>query len=290
MSGLKLILVLSSAWVATVLFCWWVILPLLRRGPGGDPVLGLIWYANRLFCRLIHRPTVQGQLVVRRTANPGGLIVVSNHTGSVDPFLIQSACRFQICWMMARDQVVPALDWLWPTLRFIPVARDGSDTAPLREAIRQVQSGGVVGVFPEGRIVTPPRQIWPFYAGVGLMVARTRAPVLLTWISGTPDTNQVTESLLTPSRACVEFIDLVDFGGERDSAKITRHLRLRLSEASGWPLNDNPPPPVTALEQLQLREPNPHFSPPSAAAALATMLVRNTGESPVPVASGTMFR
>ncbi len=252
MTGLKLILVLSSVWVVTVLFCWWVVLPLLRRGPEGDPILGLLWYGNRLFCRLIHRPTVQGQLIVRRTARPGGLVVVANHTGSIDPFLIQSACRFQIRWMMARDQMMPALDWLWPELRFIPVARDGSDTAPLRQAIRHVQEGCAVGVFPEGRIVTPPREVWPFYAGVGLIVARTRAPVLLVWISGTPDTNEIAKSLLTPSRARVEFVDLIDFGGERDSAKITQSLRLRLRDASGWPLNNNPPAPLTSMEQLQL--------------------------------------
>ena len=171
------------------------------------------------------------------------MIVVSNHTGAVDPLLIQAGCRFYIRWMMASDMMVPWLNWLWKLEKLIPVARDGRDAAAAREAIRHVKSGGVVGIFPEGRIVNPPRQIRPFHAGVGLIIARTQAPVMLVWVSGTPDTTGTAKSITTPSRARVEFVEVVDFKGQRDPEVITQQLRERLAKAANWPLNDHPVPP-----------------------------------------------
>ena len=92
--------------------------------------------------------------------------------------------------------------------------------------------------------MTPPREIRPFHPGVGLIVARTKAPVLLCWISGTPDTNKMGKSMLSRSHSKVRFIELIDFKGERHAANIARILRERIAEVSGWPLNDEPIPPV----------------------------------------------
>jgi 1-acyl-sn-glycerol-3-phosphate acyltransferase len=180
------------------------------------------------------------------------MLVVSNHTGSVDPLLIQAGCRFHIRWLMASEMIVPWLDFVWRRQQPIPVDRDGRDTTAARQAIRTLEAGGTVGIFPEGRIVQPPRQIRPFHSGVGLIVARAKVPVLLVWISGTPDTNELYRSLVSPSQARVHYLELIDFKGERDPQVITEHLRRRLSEVSGWPLNNEPQPrpPERPVSQL----------------------------------------
>jgi 1-acyl-sn-glycerol-3-phosphate acyltransferase len=244
MDGLWWVLRLAAAWLAVVLLFRLAVLPVMRRGPGRDPVTVALWVAARVLCRLVHRARYEGQEALRRQIDPGRLIVVSNHTGSIDPFLIQSACRFKIRWMMARDQMWPVLGDIWRHLDFIPVARDGTDLGPARQAIRHAQAGGVVGIFPEGGIVRSRGEIWPFYAGVGLVVARTRAPVLLVWVRGTPDTSSITGSLFSPSHAEVTFVELMSFKGQRDAVAITEALRQRMQEISGWPLNDDPPPPA----------------------------------------------
>jgi 1-acyl-sn-glycerol-3-phosphate acyltransferase len=229
-------------WSAGALVWRATIVPRLSRGPQANPVTGLMWHAARLYARLMHRARYSGMELVPATNSPGGLIVVSNHTGSADPLLVQAACPFLICWLMARETMFPALDWAWERFRMIPVDRDGADLAPAREAIRIVRGGGVVGIFPEGRIAWPPEEIRPFQNGVGLIIARTKAPVLLVWVSDTPRTTSVIHSLCTPSRARVRFIERLDFSHERDAAAITRQLRERLAAASGWPLNDEPMP------------------------------------------------
>jgi hypothetical protein len=53
----------------------------------------------------------------------------------------------------------------------------------------------------------------------------------------------MTQSLVTTSRSHVQFLDLIDFGDERDPQVITDRLRRIIHEASGWPLNDEVLPP-----------------------------------------------
>ncbi|MHC5003407.1 MAG: lysophospholipid acyltransferase family protein [Planctomycetota bacterium] len=242
---MNVLLAIVVTWLVVVGLSYGVVLPLLRRGPDRDALNGLMWIAIRVLARLVHRARFEGHEALRMNVDPGPLIVVSNHTGSIDPLLIQAACRFHVRWMMAEELMFPELKRLWERQRLIPVSRDGTDRASAREAIRHVKAGGVVGIFPEGRIVTPPRQVWPFFAGVGLVISRTRAPALLVWVSGTPETNDVTRSIFTSSRARVVFVDLIRFEDSLGAAEITDALRARIQAVSGWPLNDDPPPVAT---------------------------------------------
>jgi 1-acyl-sn-glycerol-3-phosphate acyltransferase len=249
MSVPQLLLVFAGSWLAVVGIGWLVVGPVLRRSPGGRAVDGLIWNVARVYARLWHRPTYAGREIIPRTDDDhDGLVVISNHTGALDPLLIQAGCRFLIRWMMAGDMMSPALDWLWSPRYVLPVARDGTDSGPLREAIRHVKGGGAIGIFPEGRITVPPRELRPFLPGVGLVVTRTRAPVLVAWVSGTPETNKMGEALATPSHARVEFLEIMEFPDERDPAVITEAIRRRIHEASGWPFNEEVIPPGGAPE------------------------------------------
>src|SRR5439155_1181393 len=173
MSAATTILLALGGWIALILAIRCVIAPWLTRAPMGDPLVGVQWRLSRLYCRIIHRAHWIGLEQMRDSLQSGPLIVVSNHTGSIDPLLIQCGCRFHIRWMMASDMMATAVEWIWKQHMVIPVDRDGRDSGPAREAIRHVHSGGAVGIFPEGRIVSPPRQIRPFFPGVGLIVARS---------------------------------------------------------------------------------------------------------------------
>lgn len=242
MPAWQTVLVLVAAWMALVLILRWIGARWLSHGPAGDPTHFLTWQALRVYCRLVHRLTVSGLEHVPPTNRPGGLVVVSSHTGPVDALIIQAACPFKIRWMMATDFMIPKLAPFWQWLRLIPVDRDGRDSGPVRAAIRHVRGGGVVGIFPEGAI--PARgEIRPYHPGVGLIIARTKAPVLLVWVSGTPESTEMFRALGMRSRARVHFVDYLEFGDQRDPAAITAELRRRVMEASGWPANDEPLPP-----------------------------------------------
>src|SRR5262249_31705550 len=105
----------------------------------------------------------------------------------------------------------------------IPVNRDGRDFGATRAAIRALQQGRVLPIFPEGHIVPESgRRLDEMKPGTAYIAIRAQVPVIPAYIMGTPETNEIIESLLTPSRSRVIFgkpIDLSDFGPERAGDK-----------------------------------------------------------------------
>lgn len=229
-------------WLAIAAGVWVLVIAasrvLLTTGPRrGDIDAGLFFWVAVLYARLLHRLRVEGREHIPRT---GPLIVVANHTGGVDPILIQVAVpRREIRWMMARDMMIPRLRGLWEWMRVIPVVRSGAsgDSGAAREALRHLKDGGVLGVFPEGAIERPPGILRPFAPGVGLLAARSGAPVLPVVITGTPAASSAWGSLFRPSRSRIRILPPVCYAQENLSPEaIAADLLRRIAEASGWPV------------------------------------------------------
>ena len=105
---------------------------------------------NRIFTRGYHHLTV---LSPCRLPERGGGIIICNHTSGLDPHLIQACCPRLITWMMAREYYeLPVLRTLLDQLGVIPVTRSGRDMAAMRAAMRALENGQLLGIFPEGRI------------------------------------------------------------------------------------------------------------------------------------------
>ena len=81
---------------------------------------------------------------------------------------------------------MPILGWLLPKLNVIPVNLDGIDRSALKALIRILGAGGCALVFPEGTR-TPDGALQPALPGVGLVIAKTRAPVVPMRIFGAYD-------------------------------------------------------------------------------------------------------
>lgn len=221
--------------LAFALFCRW----LLDAPRDEDVVLGLIYRFIQLYSRWFHHLRVTGLENVPRTKDPGPLVVVCNHTAGIDPLLVQSLCLFQVRWMMALDMRMSRLDWFWNWSGMIFVDRTGKDQVGMREAIRHVNDGGVVGVFPEGALERPPRHLLPFHPGVGLIVSRTGAPVLPMIIEGTPVVKQPWDSLTRQSHSSITVGPMMRFDGMK-AAEISRRLREWYTVQTGWPSGVTP--------------------------------------------------
>ena len=214
------------------------------RAQGGerlawDGVVGCVEAVARPLARFIHRTRWVGFSGFR--APEGGFVIVANHASGLDPPLMQFAAGRRVRFMMAKEQMHPALNWLWRRLAVLPVTYTPADAAMLREAVRHVKSGGVVGVFPEGSIERPPNVLGPFAEGTGTLVALTKAPVVVLWIHGTPTVgNAILDPFVPRGRAVVEYVGTYDFAamGVREPKEITARLRATLAQASGWPVRD----------------------------------------------------
>ncbi|MBS0189603.1 MAG: lysophospholipid acyltransferase family protein [Phycisphaerales bacterium] len=210
----------------------------LLRNDREDPMAGLLLFAMRLYARLVQRVRIEGLENIPKGTRVGPLIVVSNHTAGADVPLIQSLARFEVRWVMARSMQVASLQWFWEWARVIGVDTGSRDTLAMREAMRHVQEGGVLGIFPEGGLERPARSIMPFQPGVGLIIKKTGAPVLPILIDGTPQVEPAWASLWRFGNARIRVFPRIDYSKSGLSAsEIVADLEKRYLEWSGWPLN-----------------------------------------------------
>ena len=201
-------------------------------------VVGCVEAVARPLARFIHRTRWEGFEGFRPPE--GGFVIVANHASGLDPPLVQFAAQRRVRFMMAKEQMHPAMDWLWRRLEVLPVTYTAADAGMLREAVRHVRSGGVVGVFPEGAIERPPCVLAPFAEGTGTLVALTKAPVVVLWIHGTPSVGNALLDPFVPRRtpAVVRYVATIDFAAEgvREPSAIVARLREAIAKASGWPV------------------------------------------------------
>lgn len=226
------------------LWCGWAVLTqLAQSGPRGDVLSDVVTRGTHVYARLVHNLRVEGLENVPKTNEPGPLVVVANHTAGVDPLLIQAVCPFFIRWMMAKDMQLPWLGVFWTWAEVITVDRGKREVGSAREALRHLAEGGVVGIFPEGMLERPPRQLLPFVEGVGMIVHRSEAPVLPVVIEGTPQVDPAWSSLWRTSRSTIRFMPVIEYDQcSLRSGEIADDLRKRYAGWTQWPMNDDPPP------------------------------------------------
>ncbi len=173
---------------------------------------------NRLLCRGYHHVNVAGGPL--RVPRVGPMMIVSNHISGLDPLLIQSVIARPIVWMMAREYYqIAALKWVFESIRAIPVSRDGKDSTALRAALRALDNGCLLGLFPEGKISLTP-EVQPFQTGAAMIALRSGVPVLPVYQTGTPRGQEIIEAVLLPQQVAIRFgrpIDLkAEFGRSKD--------------------------------------------------------------------------
>lgn len=215
---------------------------LARILDSGDPVFGLAYALAWAWIRLFHRYRVVLDAPLPEPFPTGGCVVLSNHASGLDPIALQLAIPRKLSWMMAQEQMHPALARHWSRFHLIPVTYGPRDTAALREAVRTVRGGGILGIFPEAGIVRPPREVRPFLEGAGLVASMSGAPILLYWIEGAPYSETAYGGLMRSSRTRVHFLGEYRFAKGTSPAEIVAAMRSRLREASGWPANEVPLP------------------------------------------------
>lgn len=108
----------------------------------------------------------------------GSAIIASNHQSFLDPPLV-GICMERELHYLARKSLfdIPLLGKLLPHLHVVGVDREGSDMSALKSVIRLVKDGGGTIVFPEGTR-SHDGELLPAKAGLGLIVAKTLAPVI----------------------------------------------------------------------------------------------------------------
>lgn len=194
-----------------------------------------------------------------RMIEEGPLVLASNHQSYFDPPLVGICSRRGVYYLARKTlQQIPLLGKLLPHINVILVDRDGNDMSALKSVIRTIRSGNGVVLFPEGTR-SPDGSLQAGKAGIGLVIAKTRAPVQPMRIfgsyeafpkgSGTITATPITVVVGEPIRFSDEELDPATHGD--DERTLYQYLSDRVMEAiSALQLPDSLPR-RTCAESLQ---------------------------------------
>jgi 1-acyl-sn-glycerol-3-phosphate acyltransferase len=166
----------SLLWSAVALLLY----PVLPRATGRRLGRVMIAYGYRLFWRVsaMSRMIHLDADVLDSLREEKGLIIVANHPSLLDAVLVVSRLPLAACIMKASLAYNP---FLGPGARLARYIRNDSTFGMVQCAVRDLQDGGQLMLFPEGTRTTR-SPINPFHASFALIAKRAQAPVQAVFI------------------------------------------------------------------------------------------------------------
>jgi 1-acyl-sn-glycerol-3-phosphate acyltransferase len=168
---------------------------------------GTRWYRfcrgiYRIYFRLYHRGEIDHR---ERLPMEGGVILAGNHVSFLDPPLFGAACRRE-AFYMARDTLFrhPIANWVLRSWNCVPIKREGGDIAAMRTALRLLEEGKAVLMFPEGTR-SKDGNLQEARAGIGMIVARSKATIVPMRIFGADKAMPRGTSIPRPAKLQIVF-------------------------------------------------------------------------------------
>ena len=154
------------------------------------------------------------------------MIVACNHSSNLDPLIV--GCFFpRILKYFAKEELFH--NWLFGAciraLGAVPVSRadNASAAGALRGFIKMYQEGSDVLIFPEGAR-TLDGKLQPLEAGVAVIAAREKAPILPVFIHGAFKAMPPGSAFVKPTKLSITFGKPLRFSDEVYKSKEGRNV------------------------------------------------------------------
>jgi CMP/dCMP kinase len=145
----------------------------------------------------------------------GPVLLVANHSSVLDPPLVGGSARRQLCFLAKAELFrVPLFGGLIRRLNASPIRREGADPTALRTAMRVLEGGGALLIFPEGTrgeegVVRAAK------TGAGMLAVLSGAPVVPVYVRGSGRAWPRGRRLPRPAKVSVTFGEPFKFPAER---------------------------------------------------------------------------
>ncbi len=115
----------------------------------------------------------------------GAAILAANHVSFLDSVVVGISAPRSVHFMAKRELFGnPLAKWFLSSLHAFPVSREHISPSTLRRTLALLEAGEAVVIFPEGGRGDG-RRMRPIRPGIGLIAARSGAPVIPVGHSGT---------------------------------------------------------------------------------------------------------
>jgi 1-acyl-sn-glycerol-3-phosphate acyltransferase len=185
----------------------------------------------------MYRFTVEGAEKVPAT---GAAVLVAAHRSWLDPACVGGACPRVVRFLIV-DTVYhkPWARWFYRMMGAIPLTPGGSGSiGALREALRTLKRGELIGIFPEGRVIRE-GESGLFHSGAALLAARAGAPIIPLGIHGTAAAWPHGRPLPGPGRVSVSIGNALEPPAKASAesvADLTGRIEKAIAELqeNGW--------------------------------------------------------
>jgi 1-acyl-sn-glycerol-3-phosphate acyltransferase len=170
--------------------------------PSRTPVIDLYRGAFHAACRAYFGLELHGTAHI---PSDGGLLIVPNHQTFADPPLVTIPVRRPVYYMAwSRLFQIPVFNRLIRMLRAFPVDIDSRDARATREAVRLLQGGAALMIFPEGGRTTD-GHVQRFKPGAFRLAVSLGVPILPVTIVGGHDAWPPGLMLPRPKRIAITY-------------------------------------------------------------------------------------
>ena len=107
-----------------------------------------IYFLIRIIATPLFRIRVHG---IENIPKDEKYIICANHKSFLDPIFVALAINRQVHFIAKKELFeIPILKSILKKLNAIPAQRDGKDLSVLRDSIKIIKKGKILGIFPEG--------------------------------------------------------------------------------------------------------------------------------------------
>lgn len=140
----------------------------------------------------------------RNIPETGAAMLVSNHLSHLDVLVIGILLKRPVNYVARSSLFFFPLGPFIRSCGAFPIQRDGIGAQGLKETLRRLKSGGIVTLFPEGTRSSD-GELGEMKAGIALLAAKARVPILPAAIAGTFESWPKSRSLPSSHPIWVHF-------------------------------------------------------------------------------------
>lgn len=163
------------------------------------------WFVKGIFFPFVHFYLGLTREGTGHLPRRGPAIVVCNHASYMDAIILGSAAPRPIHFLVLRwmyDLIL--IRWFYWGMGTVPVRAEGQDSRAIKQSLRLLSDGRVLGIFPEGTRSADGRLSEPRH-GAAMIAALSGAPVVPAYIDGARDSLPVGGVFPRPARIRVRF-------------------------------------------------------------------------------------
>ena len=130
----------------------------------------------RLFCRFFFKYEVIG---IENVPLEGNVIIAANHKSNLDPIFVASSMTTREVAAVAKKELFDhkILGFILKKLNTIPIDRENTGISTVKQILRAIKDGYVLGLFPEGTRVKG-KEFGQAKAGLSLFASKGKANVV----------------------------------------------------------------------------------------------------------------